>query len=84
MRSHIQIRFLGRALVAALVAGLIGLGVYAFYLDLRVRNEFEGRRFALPARVYARPLELFVGAGLGPEELALELRGLGYRGGASG
>ena len=34
---------------------------FTLYLDIRVRNEFEGRRFALPARIYARPLELHAG-----------------------
>ena len=28
---------------------------FTLYLDYRVRSEFEGRRFALPARIYARP-----------------------------
>jgi penicillin-binding protein 1B len=79
MRFRFHIRFLGRVLFTAFVASLIGLGAFTFYLDARVRDEFEGRRFALPARVYARPLELFVGARLGPDELAQELRQLGYK-----
>ena len=79
MKLPFRIPYLGRALLAALVAGLIALGFLVFYLDARVRAEFEGRRFALPARVYARPLELFAGARLGPEDLALELRQLGYQ-----
>jgi len=37
---------------------LAGAGAFTLYLDHRVRTEFEGRRFALPARIYARPLEL--------------------------
>ncbi len=41
--------------VALLAAG------FTLYLDFRVRGEFEGRRFALPARIYARPLELHAG-----------------------
>ncbi|WP_419662853.1 MrcB: penicillin-binding protein 1B [Desulfosarcina variabilis str. Montpellier] len=52
---------------------------YVAYLDLTVRTRFEGKRFALPARVYARPLELYPGLKLGRTELLAELNLLGYR-----
>ena len=55
------------------------LAGYTLYLDLTVRAQFEGKRWALPARVYARPLELFPGAKLRAEQLATELAMLGYR-----
>jgi penicillin-binding protein 1B len=61
-----------------LVLALLLAG-YTFYLDIRVRAQFEGKRWALPARVYARPLELYPGAKLSPEQLATELAMLGYR-----
>jgi len=48
------------------------------YLDARITDTFSDRTWALPARVYARPLELFVGAPLRAEELAYELDLLGY------
>ncbi len=48
------------------------------YLDFTVRTRFEGKRFALPARVYARPLELYPGLKLGTTALLAELRLLGY------
>jgi penicillin-binding protein 1B len=63
--------------VALLVAG------FTLYLDFRVRHEFEGRRFALPARVYARPLELHAGLRIPQAAVVEELRELGYRDGAS-
>ena len=47
-------------------------------LDLQVRHRFEGQRWALPARVHARPLELFVGQRLGSEALVTALRDAGY------
>jgi penicillin-binding protein 1B len=68
-------------------AGLAGLGLvlvasaFTLYLDQRVRTEFEGRRFALPARIYARPLELHAGLRLAQLDLEEELRSLGYRDG---
>jgi len=61
-----------------LILGLL-LASYTLYLDLTVRAQFEGKRWALPARVYARPLELYPGAKLRPEQLATELAMLGYR-----
>jgi penicillin-binding protein 1B len=79
MKFPFRIRFICYATLAVLALGLIGLGAYAFFLDARVKDEFEGRRFALPARVYARPLELIPGARLSPEEFARELRQLGYK-----
>ncbi|VAW78363.1 Multimodular transpeptidase-transglycosylase [hydrothermal vent metagenome] len=55
------------------VAGYIG------WLDFQVYNQFEGKRWSLPARVYARPLELYAGLNLGPAQFTNELRALGYR-----
>ena len=55
---------------------------FTLYLDFRVRSEFEGRRFALPARIYARPLELHAGLRIAPADVADELREAGYRDGA--
>ena len=52
---------LWRFLRFALLATLLAAAGFTLYLDFRVRDEFEGRRFALPARIYARPLELHVG-----------------------
>jgi penicillin-binding protein 1B len=55
------------------------LSGFALYLDITVRMHFEGKRWAMPARVYARPLELYAGMKLRPEQLALELAMLDYR-----
>ncbi|MGB0467366.1 MAG: penicillin-binding protein 1B [Pontibacterium sp.] len=62
----------------SLVFLVIG-GIGMIYLDAQVREKFDGKRWALPAKVYARPLELYVGQKLSVADLKLELRGLGYR-----
>jgi len=49
------------------------------YLDAVVTDRFEGRRFEVPSRVYARPLELYNGAGLSSGALERELALSGYR-----
>ena len=60
---------------------LIFLGglIWSFYLDVVVRDKFEGKKWSLPARVYARPLELYEGLSLTPQLLEQELKSLGYR-----
>jgi len=70
---------LSRYLWIALLAVALPVAAFTLYLDLRVRSEFEGRRFALPARVYARPLELHAGSRIPQAALEQELRSLGYR-----
>ena len=54
--------------VTALVAALDVL-----YLNHLVTRQFEGRRWTLPAQVYAAPLELYAGLALTPPELGQEL-----------
>jgi penicillin-binding protein 1B len=63
----------------ALLSLLLMLSGFVLYLDITVRVQFEGKRWALPARVYARPLELYPGLKLRPEQLGAELAMLGYR-----
>jgi len=66
-------------IILFVLAGLVTATIYTAYLDYTVRARFEGKRFALPARVYARPLELYPGLRLSPAELISELSLLGYR-----
>ncbi|HEX4618707.1 MAG TPA: penicillin-binding protein 1B, partial [Steroidobacteraceae bacterium] len=60
------------------VAALAG-AAYVIYLDLLVTHQFEGRRWTLPAQVYASPLELYAGLQLPASEVAHELERLHYR-----
>lgn len=64
------------ALFALIVAAFAG---YVFYLDSIVRIQFEGKRWALPAHVYARPLELYPDQALTSDQFSSELKMLGYR-----
>jgi len=47
-------------------------------LNQQVTTRFEGRRWALPARIYSRPLELYTGKKLRPQQLDQELKLLQY------
>ena len=73
------LRFAGRWALLSIVAVALAGTLYAIYLDGTVRARFEGKRWALPARVFARPLELYVGRPLSVEALKGELERLEYR-----
>jgi penicillin-binding protein 1B len=66
------------ALAIVLAAGTAAT-LYVLYLDRLVTKQFEGRRWTLPAQVYAAPLELYSGLTLGGSELEHELQRLQYR-----
>lgn len=59
--------------------GLAVLAVYSVFLDFKVRDRFEGTRWTLPAKVYAQPLELYVGEALSQKQLLATLNRQGYR-----
>jgi penicillin-binding protein 1B len=69
---------LGWALKLSLV-GMVIIACFAVYLDSIVQEKFSGKRWTIPAKVYARPLELFVGQKLSRDDFLLELDALGYR-----
>jgi len=68
----------GKALRLSALFLLLGLSGYIFYLDSTIRVAFDGRKFALPARVYGRALEVYPGVKLTPAQFAEELKALGY------
>ncbi|WP_439860958.1 penicillin-binding protein 1B [Pseudomonas sp. MBLB4136] len=70
--------WLGWAFKLGLV-GLVVLAGFAVYLDAVVQEKFSGKRWTVPAKVYARPLELFVGQKLAKDDFLKELDALGYR-----
>lgn len=73
-------------LAAVLVLGSIGLVVFSYYLvalDKDIRTRFAGVRWALPAQVFAAPLELYAGQRIDAGDLKHELERLGYRASAA-
>jgi penicillin-binding protein 1B len=62
------------------ILSLFGIGIiYTIYLDFVILSQFEGKKWALPAQVYARPLELYSGLSISQKRFDEELRLLGYR-----
>lgn len=66
--------FFKLSLVAIVVAA-----PYVIYLDSVVQEKFSGKRWMIPAKVYARPLELYKGQRLSKEDFLIELKALGYQ-----
>ncbi len=73
-------------LLRVLAAGVVVGALVFMYLDAYIQREFSGKKWAVPAMVYGRPLELYAGAPVGPRALSAELETLGYRaaGGTAG
>lgn len=71
-------RWLGLLVKLSIVAIVLLAGVL-MYLDAVVQEKFSGKRWTVPAKVYARPLELFAGQKLTKQDFLTELNALGYR-----
>lgn len=65
-------------LLVSVVIGALVAAAYVLKLDDQVKTQFAGKLWALPARVFARPLELYEGQTLLAENLEKELRLLNY------
>jgi penicillin-binding protein 1B len=77
-RLNFDFKSHGKTLRVVLLCLLLGLSGYVFYLDISIREAFDGRKFALPARVYGRALEVYPGLKLTSVQLVDELRAIGY------
>ena len=63
---------LGLAVVLVLV------GLFA-YFDLVITKKFEGQKWSLPAHVYTRPMDIYVGQRITQSDVLNELTELGYQ-----
>jgi penicillin-binding protein 1B len=70
--------FVGLAVIVCVFVSLLA-GYHVLRLSDEIRQKFDGKRWALPAIVYARPLEVYPGLRLSPEMLEEELQLAGYR-----
>lgn len=65
--------------IFVLVLSSVAIIFYANYLDKVIRAKFDGKRWSIPAVVYARPLELYPDLAFTPDMLEEELQLGGYR-----
>ncbi len=78
-RKKNQPSYLRFVLGRLLLVFIILLSGTLIYLDAWVQDAFSGKKWAIPAKVYARPLELYTGLRLSPEDFQAELLASGYR-----
>ena len=74
-KRRLPVFFVFRILVVVICI----LSIWLLWLDHRIRTEFEGKRWSLPARVYASALEVYVGQNLSISDFEKELVATGYR-----
>lgn len=60
------------------VSGGLVFFVYMVYLDAKVRAAFDGSKWTLPAKMYARPMALYPGLLLSEKQLKAELEWSDY------
>ena len=58
---------------------VVALSIWLVYLDAQVRSQFDGAKWTLPAKMYARPLALYPGLLLSEEQLKAELQWNDYK-----
>jgi penicillin-binding protein 1B len=59
--------------------GTLLVGAWCVWVGYEAREDFRALQWALPGRIYARPLELYAGARVSQEQTRDYLRQLGYR-----
>ena len=72
-------RFLPRLLLRLFLLATVAVAIWCVFIDFKIRRDFEALQWSLPARLYARPLELYAGAQLSLSDLTDTLQRLGYR-----
>lgn len=77
-KSRFNFKLPGRAVRMVSLLLLLGVSGYIYYLDVTIRDAFEGRKFAVPARVYGRALEVYPGLKLTSVQFVDELQRDGY------
>lgn len=82
-RINRSVAYLMRLIISVIViVALITIPIFGYFLvkaDHEITPEFKNRQWALPARVYARPLELYSGKNLKPSDMQQELDWILYR-----
>jgi penicillin-binding protein 1B len=77
--ARFRVPYWRRSLALVCLALAAGIAIWVAHLDSVVIREFRGRHWSVPARVFAAPLELYVGAPVSANDLEQELRRLHYR-----
>ncbi|MFU8925082.1 penicillin-binding protein 1B [Acinetobacter puyangensis] len=79
MQKQRGIGLVSSIIVIVFLVVFIALGIYLVRLDNIVRDRFEGQRWDIPAKVYARPLEIYAQSDVTRQDILDELKLLNYQ-----
>ena len=71
--------FVKRFFIRTTAVLMLCLLAITLYLDLLVTSKFEGQKWALPAHVYTRAMDIYVGQSIPSKTIVAELEELGYQ-----
>ncbi|WP_111859709.1 penicillin-binding protein 1B [Acinetobacter sp. CFCC 10889] len=78
MKSERGIGIIALIFCVLIIAAFLAFSIYLVRLDTIIRDKFEGNRWDIPAKVFARPLELYANAPVAANDFEQELKLLGY------
>lgn len=79
MKSERGIGFVALVFSLLVIAAFVVFSIYLIRLDNIIRDKFEGNRWDIPAKVFARPLEIYANAPVEQADFQKELGLLGYK-----
>lgn len=79
MKFERGIGFLALIFSMLVIGVFVAFSIYLIRLDNIIRDKFEGQRWDIPAKVFARPLEIYSSAPITQENFTQELKLLGYK-----
>lgn len=79
MKSERGIGIIALIFCLLVIAAFLAFSVYVVRLDNVIRDKFEGNRWDIPAKVFARPLEIYANAPIAQTDFEQELKLLGYK-----
>ncbi|HJF27984.1 MAG TPA: penicillin-binding protein 1B [Acinetobacter lwoffii] len=79
MKSERGLGLLALLFSILVISAFVAFSIYLIRLDNIVRDKFEGQRWDIPAKVFARPMEVYVNAPVSQQDVQQELKLLGYK-----
>ncbi len=79
MKSERGIGLIALLFCVLIIAAFVVFSIYLIRIDNVIRDKFEGNRWDIPAKVFARPLEVYANAPIDQADFQKELGLLGYK-----
>ena len=78
MKSERGLGFIALIFSVLVISAFVAFSIYLIRLDNIVRDKFEGQRWDIPAKVFARPMDVYMNAPISQADFQQELKLLGY------